>query len=943
MNIIKQSINKDMKKISLALVFLFLGWIAQAVPAFPDKVVFTQPGRDITVTVFLKGDERVHWAETMDGYSLLHGDDGALYYAQLNESGEMVTSDHLATEIEDRSDEVNQFLKKTPIHLRFNQNQIKTMLEIWETVEKAKSGPKTMSDVTGNKKFLVILFGFQDRGFVINKMAFKMLFNQVNYNLHNSTGSVHDYYMDVSGGLFSLHVDVAGPYIGSEDMAYYGSNDWGAQFFAREAVDSAAKDVDFSDYDNDGDGYIDGLHIIFAGYGEEAGGGSNAIWSHKWNIYNPPTYNNTVVDLYSCSPELNGNMNEDMTHIGVICHELGHVFGAPDYYDTDYGSNGEYPGLGKWDIMSSGSWNQNGVSPAHHNPYTKIYIYHWATCHTINNVQGTIALDAAERSNSDFLRINTSTQGDFFLLENRQKIKWDRPLPGHGMLVYHGHPDIQGSRVSNSTHPQQLYIFTHSYTNDTFPTSEPSSYGDLNTANTPYPRMNATIDSVTDNSVPWLRPWSKVANGTPIRYISENSDNGKVYFIINSGSPDPLNVNAEPLTNHSIEMDWEKYGNYETLVAMNVAGGTIGTPSGDLNVGDTLDGGGIVVYLGDGHSTMIDSLVRGQQYCFKVFSKKNNGEYSTGVPVCCQTLDCEDSPWTTEDFDSTEVGQLPDCWHGSWQVADVNGDKALVCSGDGWQKVTSKSIYTDSVQNMVLKLRYSFSSNSSENNILRIYYRREPTAEWEVMKAYSWRFGMADWNDTYIQLDNAGAGSQIRFYAMTTDSTTVAIDDVTIYSGNLVFATSDDNGNIEPRGYSIVSAGDSITYTIQALAGYKMHKITLDGTKVADTSYTTNDDGSVVYTLKNIVEQHTVEVTFKANVDLYEAETTALKVWPNPTNGIIFIEYEGTTEAMLYDIRGHEVSRSAIVGGLGKIDVTAMPQGIYILRCGEHVFKVIKK
>ena len=430
-----------MRKILVSFLLFFAATTAMAVPAFPDMVVFRQPcNRETTVSIYLKGDERVHWAETVDGYSLLHGDDGSLMYAMRDENGNMIASNLLATEKEMRTQEVRDFLEKTPKHLRFSKRQIDELLNIWKQVENAKSGPKTMTNVLGEKKFLVILFAFNDKSFTFNKLDFKRLFNQVNYTTHGSTGSVHDYYYDVSGGLFSLSVDVVGPYTGMYNMAHYGNSNNGYQDFANEAVEMASADVDFSRYDNDGDGYIDGLHIIFAGVGEEAGGGADCIWSHKWNIFNAPEYNNTIIDVYSCSPECSGSDGTDLTAIGVICHELGHVFGAPDYYDTDYEeSGGQFPGLGSWDIMSGGSWNRGGRTPAHHNPYTKLYIYNWKTCDTIDATAARYIMNPVE-TGGEIHRVNTSTNGDFFLLENRQPIKWDVGVPGHGMLVYHIHP-----------------------------------------------------------------------------------------------------------------------------------------------------------------------------------------------------------------------------------------------------------------------------------------------------------------------------------------------------------------------------------------------------------------------------------------------------------------------------------------------------------------------
>ena len=123
-------------------------------------------------------------------------------------------------------------------------------------------------------------------------------------------------------------------------MSYYGrntatSNSENAKVLAREAFNKADADVNFDLYDNDGDGNVDGVYIIFAGYGEEAGGDANTIWSHASST-GWVNLDNVKASSYSCSPEYRSNSGTNLTSIGVICHEFGHTLGAPDYYDSSH-------------------------------------------------------------------------------------------------------------------------------------------------------------------------------------------------------------------------------------------------------------------------------------------------------------------------------------------------------------------------------------------------------------------------------------------------------------------------------------------------------------------------------------------------------------------------------------------------------------------------------
>lgn len=59
-------------------------------------------------------------------------------------------------------------------------------------------------------------------------------------------------------------------------MAYYGGNGWSGgdehpEELFLEALDLIPSDIDLEDY-VDQDGYMNNVHLVFAGYGEEAAG-----------------------------------------------------------------------------------------------------------------------------------------------------------------------------------------------------------------------------------------------------------------------------------------------------------------------------------------------------------------------------------------------------------------------------------------------------------------------------------------------------------------------------------------------------------------------------------------------------------------------------------------------------------------------------------------------
>jgi immune inhibitor A len=206
-------------------------------------------------------------------------------------------------------------------------------------------------------------------------------------------------------------------------------------------VNNTVPAVDFSQYDNDGDGWVDTVFIIHAGTGAELGGTNNdAIWSHSWQTLNPPSVDGVWVGSYITMPEL-WTTPGDMTH-GVYAHEFGHALGLPDLYDVDNTSQG----VGDWSLMSGGSWNGSmGNSPAHFDAWSRAYL-EFNPVNDITTFNGVINLPNIEQNRFGSLyRLNSARSGEYWLLENRQKIGSDAALPGAGLLIWHVDENLGGS------------------------------------------------------------------------------------------------------------------------------------------------------------------------------------------------------------------------------------------------------------------------------------------------------------------------------------------------------------------------------------------------------------------------------------------------------------------------------------------------------------------
>lgn len=517
-----------MKNLTLRYIHCFLFCLAShinfatyAVPAYPNKVIVTTNDCD-SVVIYMRGDEFQKFAVTEDGYTLINDFDG-WWYATSLEDGRIGKSRFRLMPYENESPEIIQFKAINPkgmIPKRIIPNQYNLISKQTES-----------SPLIGERRALVILMQFKDLQFKKTKENFSALFNDIDYQANDATGSVRDYYKFASQGQLDYISDIYGPYTSQYPMKYYGGNDANGNDsnpiqLCIEAIKNLPPSFDSSLYDNDGDGVIDNVHIIFAGYGEEAGASSDAIWAHEY----PAQINSAGYSFanYSCSPELRDNRGNNITNIGVICHELGHALGAKDYYDTNYGSGGEYDGTGEWDIMASGSWNNDGLTPPNFNPYVRSIVFGWNSQVLLNSDEE-ILMPRMEYGNSDqtvIYKMETESSGDYFLLENRQLHEFDAALPGEGLIIYHVHPNIDNiySNTVNATHPQGLYPVCASY-------SEPTSknYGNINSDECPFPGSR-NIKSFSATTSPAAIAWDGSVSKISISDISLDSVKGTISF-----------------------------------------------------------------------------------------------------------------------------------------------------------------------------------------------------------------------------------------------------------------------------------------------------------------------------------------------------------------------------------------------------------------------------
>ncbi len=567
----KKTYHKMIMLIIMSSLNLFAG------PFDSGFIEWNQPN-GVTFVARHWGDEFQWWMRTDNGYSIIKGNDGWYYYAQLDDDGEFTPSSSSVSidlPIDDsfqlersisRQEQIDAEIRE--FNLRVFQNR-----QRYKAKRDASIG-RSIIDTLG-----VILVDFTPSlrykegscspDGCIKDIYDKMFFsNDSSWNgsqgntIHPEGdalfGSFREYYLQQSIGFH----DVVG--IGTDGTSILNPNMGGFPLWVK--LDHPKSHYLESSYDyfhksviNEFGSMMDSLinegilidtigvtkwAIFYAGNDFTTGGIIVAAFP-AGDYGGPDSMYSNFKDFYVMSERWRNKIIDNdsgFTHIGQQVHEFGHLLGAADeYYDSDLLPVDPQ----KWAVMSIGIYNGpqsnnvEGACPAGFSPPYRAIEFGWVSDSLLNESTFNMTLNY-DYFQPEYFRINIPNSQEYFIIENRLRKGFDEYTPivdslnldywdgdpnGSigGLLIWHADLSMIGSGTNSESDFVELeYANGDSYTNDNTPPDDWFNY-----FGHPFTFGN-NDQSFNSSTLPSSKTRDGKMSGIAINNISWNGENNSI-------------------------------------------------------------------------------------------------------------------------------------------------------------------------------------------------------------------------------------------------------------------------------------------------------------------------------------------------------------------------------------------------------------------------------
>ncbi|MBQ8226837.1 MAG: M6 family metalloprotease domain-containing protein [Bacteroidaceae bacterium] len=696
----------------LLMVALLCHTAAYAIKAHPRSVVRMLPD-GTTIALRIHGDENFHYLTTLDGYPVRQTKDGFFRYLRWDAAkGKFSLTRQRARDAHQRTEDERTLLagitpvRKADLETIYRRAHRRQPAQI---LSKAVVAPKLQRGATAaESQYLVILVNFKDRAFAFANEDFVRWLNEPGYSENGGTGSVKDYYRDNSMGMFVPNFKVIGPVTLEHNQDYYAGNDedTGEDIRPREMVIEACRaakathpELDFAQFDNDGDGFMDNINIVYAGYSEASTGSEDDMWPHSWYLgADSINVDGITLNNYSCSAELVGASGIQMDGIGTFTHEFGHILGLKDMYDTDEYVDGYGLDPGTFSLYASGSYNNDSRTPPCLMAFERMQMG-WCSPTPLSGAED-VALQPIHTNEARYINAQPhrtpGTGHEWFVLENRQQTGWDKYIPAHGLLIYHyDYTDEMVERYwsvngpNNNARHRCMYIVPA------------DNVDDINSRNADtYPGRTGNT-SFTDTTLPSALNWAGYPTNTPITNIRE--EGGVVYFQV-CGGVQPLSTIRTLVPTNIRDTSMDVAAIIETArQEVNEAGFCWA-----IGAEPSLNDEHVSVTMADTLHHALTGLKPGCLYNIRSYMKMSDGSivYGAAIPVNTECAIAE-APYVG-DFTAWTDGQ-PDCW----KIVDNNGDGTTWVFDDNAQGMLYQFDYWNNADDWLISCRMKVPENGA--------------------------------------------------------------------------------------------------------------------------------------------------------------------------------------------------------------------------------------
>lgn len=690
------------KHLLLLLTFLLVAATFSSASVVRNQPYQVQQPDGTTIHCYVSGDEYFNWLHDANGFTIIQAADGYYYYG-IRQGDVVVPSAFKVNQVDPESAGLRKWAKVSRSEYERLRSQYLT-----------DNSTSVMAPHTGTMNNIVIYIKFADDSeFATTRQTYDDLFNL-------PTGvSLKSYYTEVSYNqltISSTHYPACAmttnvsytdlhnrnyfePYNATTNPNGY-SNDNERRLrehgLLRDAINwiNANSPVPAGlNIDADNDGYVDNVCFVVRG---DHGAWASLLWAHRWVLYTyTVSINGKQVWDYTFQPET-------QVDVTTLCHETFHALGSPDLYHYDDGGLNISP-VASWDLMEYGE--------GHMTAYMK---WKYAEQSWIANIpeitaSGTYTLQPLTSSTNNCYKIaSPNSTSEYYVVEYRKATgTFEGSLPGSGLIVYRIDPALTGNADGP---PDEVYIYRPNGTTTTngSPSSAYFSAGSGRTA----------INDGT-NPAPFLQDGS--AGGLNIYNVT--AAGSTISFTVGiSTVQNPSQFTATPVSTSQIDLSWVKNSSGNNVILVYNTTPTFGLPQNgtSYSAGNTINGGGTVIYTGSGTTYNHTALNPATTYYYKLWSVDGTYTYSNGITANATTL-CGGSSLPYSESFASEI--FPACWStqysgsgtvNSWSASATNNAGGTACEmksafqdiNPGTTRLITPSFNTTGITQLNLSFRY---------------------------------------------------------------------------------------------------------------------------------------------------------------------------------------------------------------------------------------------